>query len=63
MHFGPPETLWRLVQTWQQRRRAAAADRHLWNTALSDPRIMAEITRAQDAHPGEVRKQRMMRTF
>ncbi len=62
--------LQRFVQAWQQRRAAAAdrrrterADQQLWNAALADPRIMAEISRAQEGHPGETRKQRMMRMF
>lgn len=62
--------LQRLAQAWQQRRAVAAArrrtkrsDQQLWNAALADPRIMADISRAQQAQPGEVRKQRMMRTF
>ena len=68
--LGMPKGLQRLLQGWQQRRiaaahrrRSVAADLHLWDAALADPRIMADITRAQDDHPGEVRKQRMMRTF
>lgn len=68
--LGTPGALQRLLHAWQQRRsiaasnrRAAAADQQLWNAALADPRIMADIARAQSNHPGEVRKQRMMRMF
>ena len=58
------------VQAWRQRwteaserRHQVAADRQLWNAALNDPRIMAEIVRAQEAEVGERRKRRMMRSF
>ncbi len=68
--FGVPTALPRLLSAWQQRRavaatrrRVARADQQLWNAALADPRIMADISRAQGNHPGEVRKQRMMRMF
>lgn len=68
--LGMPNALQRLLSAWQQRRigaatrrRAAHADQQLWNVALADPRIMADISRAQGNHPGEVRMQRMMRMF
>ena len=68
--LGVSSALQRLLSTWQQwrsdaasRRRAATADQQLWNAALADPRIMADIARAQASHPGEVRKRRMMRMF
>ena len=42
----------RMFGAWQQRRGAAQADRQLWLTALADPRVMAEITRAREQHQG-----------
>ena len=53
--------LLRTVSAWRQRRAAAAADRQLWATALTDHRVMAEITRAKEQHPGESRTTRLLR--
>lgn len=67
---GVSNAVQRLLQAWHQhrigvndRRKAARADQQLWNAALADSRIMADITRAQHDQPGEVRKRRMMRLF
>jgi hypothetical protein len=36
-------------QRWAAARRAAAADEQLWNLALTDARVMADISRAMSA--------------
>jgi hypothetical protein len=36
-------------QRWSAQRRAAAADEQLWNLALTDARVMADISRAMSA--------------
>ena len=38
-----------LGSTWSARRRQAAADEHLWRIALTDARVMADISRAMTA--------------
>jgi len=39
---------------WQAARRQAAADRVLWDVAMTDARTMADIRQAMDAQPGLV---------
>jgi hypothetical protein len=38
---------------WAVARRQAAQDRELWNLALTDSRVMADISRAMNAEAGE----------
>lgn len=37
------------LRNWSEARRQAAADQELWNIALSDARVMADISRAMSA--------------
>jgi len=39
---------------WQVARRQAADDRALWDAAMADARVMADIRRVMDAQPGLV---------
>ena len=41
------------MQRWSVARRQAAQDRELWNLALSDSRVMADISRAMNMEAGE----------
>ena len=41
------------LQRWTLARRQAAQDRELWNLALSDSRVMADISRAMNMEAGE----------
>jgi len=41
------------LQRWSLARRQAAQDRELWNLALSDSRVMADISRAMNMEAGE----------
>ncbi len=54
------------LQTWAVERKQAAADEQLWNVALKDARVMADINRAMSAGATagvnlSARAQRMMR--
>ena len=40
------------LRHWAAARRAAEQDEKLWQTALSDPRVMADISRAMSSHAG-----------
>jgi hypothetical protein len=41
------------LQRWSLARRQAAQDRELWNLALTDSRVMADISRAMNMEAGE----------
>jgi hypothetical protein len=41
------------LQRWALARRQAAQDRELWNLALTDSRVMADISRAMNMEAGE----------
>ncbi|MEO7547226.1 MAG: hypothetical protein ABIT82_02290 [Ramlibacter sp.] len=47
-------------KAWAASRREAAADDKLWQVALSDARVMADISRSMN---NSVRAQRMMRSY
>lgn len=49
--LGAP--LVRAFDAWLARRREARADQQYWNAALSDARIMADISRAMSAQTDE----------
>jgi len=36
------------LRAWQHSRQQAAADEHIWNAALQDARLMADLARAMD---------------
>ncbi len=44
----------RAFDAWLARRREARADQQYWNAALSDARIMADISRAMSAQAADV---------
>ena len=37
------------MKSWNERRRQAAEDDKLWNLALTDARVMAELSRAMSS--------------
>ncbi len=51
--LGAP--LLRAYEGWQARRCQARADAQYWNAALSDARIMADISRAMDGEARDVK--------
>ncbi len=48
------EPLVRACEGWKAGRRQARADAQYWNAALSDARIMADISRAMDTEARDV---------
>ena len=40
------------LRRWNAARRAAAQDDRMWQVALTDARVMADISRAMDSHAG-----------
>lgn len=65
--IGGRPGLFASLSRWAKARKQAnalhKADRQLWETALADPRIMAEIQRAESEQAGERLAARFIRNF